>query len=141
MALRISEQRRRTETDLLGPADRQRVEVIRLLGVVIRAHFVDIESHVVPLLVAHRPAREQRQDQEAVQAHRPLAAGRPASSSASHDPLLQRWTVQEGQQVWFKPDWLTWDFHGVPLISSQQMMSRSCNLHQMGERSCDKWRI
>lgn len=52
----LNTQQNRTKTDLLWPANRQGVVVIRLLGVMIRAHFVDIESHVVPLLVAHRPA-------------------------------------------------------------------------------------
>lgn len=48
----------RTNTDLLWPAHRQGVVVIRLLGVVIRAHFVDIESHIVPHSVSSRPARQ-----------------------------------------------------------------------------------
>lgn len=43
-------------THLVWPAHRQGVVVICLLGVMIRAHFVDIESHVVPRFVAHCPA-------------------------------------------------------------------------------------
>lgn len=52
----------------------------------IRAHFVDIESHVVPLLIAQCPAREQAQDQDAMQAHCPLAATWSVSYSTLHNP-------------------------------------------------------
>lgn len=52
----------------------------------IRAYFVDKESHVVPLLVARCPACEQAQDQDAVQTHRPLAATWQVSYSTVHNP-------------------------------------------------------
>lgn len=85
----INTQWSRTKTDLLRPANGQGVVVIRLLGVMIRAHFVDIESHVVPLLVARCPAWEQAQDQDAVQAHRPLAATWQVSYSTPHNPCCK----------------------------------------------------
>lgn len=49
------------------------------------AHFVDIKSHVVPLLVAKWPAWQKTQDQDAVQAHRPLAAAWQVSYSTLHN--------------------------------------------------------
>lgn len=55
----------------------------------IRPHFVDIESYIVPLLVAHCPAWEQTQDQDAVQAHRPLAATWQVSYSTLHYPCCK----------------------------------------------------
>lgn len=76
----------RSNTDLLRPAHRQGVVVIRLLGVVIRAHFVDIESHIVPLFVSSRPARQRAQDHDAVQAHCLLPAALSVSSSQRHVP-------------------------------------------------------
>lgn len=76
----------RSDTDLLRPAHRQGVVVIRLLGVVIRAHFVDIESHIVPLFVSSRPARQRTQDHDAVQPHCLLPAALSVSSSQLHVP-------------------------------------------------------
>lgn len=74
----------RADTDLLRPAHRQCVEVIRLLGVMIRAHFVDIESHIVPLFVCSRPARQRTQDQDAVRAYYLLPAGLSGSFPQLH---------------------------------------------------------
>lgn len=85
------------QTDLLRPANGQGVVVIRLVGVMIGADFVDIESHIVPLLVARYAAREQAQDQDAVQPHCLLAATRQVSNSALHD-LLQRWRMHQEQE-------------------------------------------
>lgn len=49
----------------------------------VRAHFVDIKSHIVSLLVARCPAWEQAQDQEAEHCHRPPVAARELSSSTA----------------------------------------------------------
>lgn len=67
-----------TKTDLLRSANRQSVVVICLLRVMVRAHFVDIESNVLPLLVTQCPAQgqEQEQKQVAVQAYHPLVTSR-----------------------------------------------------------------
>lgn len=46
-----------TETDLLWPTNGQSVVVICLLRVMVRAHFVDIEGNIFPLLVTQCPAR------------------------------------------------------------------------------------
>lgn len=107
----------------------------------IRAHFVDIESHVLPLLVAHCPAWEQAQEQDAVQAHRPLAATWQVSYSTLHNPCCK-----EGQ---FISLWgtgrcdLNWtvcpETCSMPLISSQEMSLCPRHLHLTRDDLYDKW--
>lgn len=88
-------QRHRSNTDLLRSANGQGVVVIRLLGVVIRTHFVDIKSHIVSLLVARCPAWEQAQDQDPEQRHGPLEATWEGSGSTVWNPCKR-----DGRRAW-----------------------------------------
>lgn len=87
---------------LLGPANWQCVVVICLLGVMIRPHFIDVKSHIVPLLVACCPAGEQAQYQDAVQLHGLLRARWEASSSTAHKNPLQQKNRQIVRLRWMR---------------------------------------